>query len=208
MNMTFYYAPMSTASVTALVIEELGLKPKVVKMDLKAGDTKKPEFLKLNPNGMVPVVVLDDTPIFESAAITMHLGETFGVEKKLYPAAGPKRAEAMKWLTWCHVTLGDSIYRWARNTMEWVPAPERNAAAGESAKREMQERLAIFDKNLAGRKFLTGDEYTIVDGHINSMMDWVRHMKADFSAYTHLNAWATRCAERPAYKKINAQEMG
>ncbi len=74
MNLTFYYSPMSTASITALVIEDLGLKPKVVKVDLKAGDAKKPEFLKLNPNGKVPVVVHDDTPIFESAAITMYLG--------------------------------------------------------------------------------------------------------------------------------------
>jgi len=207
--MTFYYAPMSTASVTALVLEELGLHPNVVKIDLKAGDAKKPDFLKLNPNGMVPVLVHDDTPIFESAAITMYLGETFGVERKLYPAAGPKRAEAMKWLVWTHVTLCDAIYRWARNTMEWgIPASERNAAAGEAGKREMHERLAMLETSMVGRKFITGNDYTIVDAHINSMLGWVRHMKADFSAYTNLNAWEARCAERPAYKKINAQEMG
>lgn len=208
MNLTFYYAPMSTASVTALVIEELGLSPKVVKMDLKAGDTKKPEFLKLNPNGMVPVIVHDDVPIFESAAITMYLGETFGVAKGLYPAPGPKRAEVMKWLTWTHVTLGEAVYRWARNTQGWVPPAEASATAGESGRVDMQKYLTIFDKNLQGRKFITGNDYTIVDGHMNSMMDWMRHMKADFSACANINEWSKRIGERPAYKKVVAAEMG
>ena len=105
MALTFYYAPMSTATITAIVLEELGIPYKSVKLDIKAGDTKKPDFLKLNPNGKVPLVVHDDIPIFESAAITMYLGEQFGVEKKLYPAPGPKRGEAMKWIVWSNVTL-------------------------------------------------------------------------------------------------------
>src|SRR5579884_2513511 len=118
MNLTFYYAPMSTATLTDLVLEELGVACKRVKLDLKNGDTKKPDFLKLNPNAKVPVLVHDDMPIWESAAITMYLGELFGVEKGLYPKPGPKRGEAMKWIVWTNVTLGDAVYRWARNTME------------------------------------------------------------------------------------------
>ena len=69
MSMTFFYAPMSTASMTALVLAELDVPCERVKVDLKAGDTKKPEFLKLNPNGKVPMLVHEGTPIWESAAI-------------------------------------------------------------------------------------------------------------------------------------------
>ena len=77
--------------------------------DFKAGDTKKPEFLKLNPNGKVPVIVHDGTSIWESAAITMYLGEVFGVDAKLYPAPGPKRGAAMKWIVWGNVSLGEAM---------------------------------------------------------------------------------------------------
>src|SRR5262249_61357871 len=97
MSLIFYYAPMSTASVTELVLEELGVPCEKVKLDIKKGDTKKPDFLKINPNGKVPVIVHDGTPIWESAAITMYIGEMFGVERKLYTAACHKRGAAMKW---------------------------------------------------------------------------------------------------------------
>lgn len=202
--LTFYYSPMSTATITAIVLEELGVPHKTVKVDIKAGDTKKPEFLKLNPNAKVPMLVHDDVPIWESAAITMYLGEQFGVEKKLYPAAGPRRGEAMKWIVWANVTLGEATWRWARNTSDWTPAAERNPQAGETAKKDMHECLAILDRNLQGRSFIVGD-YTLADTHLNSMTDWLRYMKVDFSAFKNLEAWSKRCADRPAYKKVMAE---
>ena len=107
MSLTFYYAPMSTASVTEGVLAELNISCERVKLNIQAGETRKPEFLKINPNGRVPVIVHEGTTIWESSAITMYLGETFGIKAKLYPAPGPKRGEAMKWITWSNVTLAD-----------------------------------------------------------------------------------------------------
>ena len=203
MSLIFYYAPMSTASITELVLEELGVPCEKVKLDIQKGDTKKPEFLKVNPNGKVPVIVHDGSVVFESSAITMYLGEVFGVEKKLYPAPGPKRGEAMKWIAWTNVTLGDAVARWTRNTMDWVPAEQHNAKAGEIAKKDIQNCLRIVDEALEGRQFLVGD-YTLADAHMNSLLDWLRHMKVDFSPYPRLEAWGKRCAERPAYKSLMA----
>lgn len=108
MSLTFYYAPMSTASVTEGVLAELGVPCERVKLDIGAGDTRKPHFLEVNPNGRVPAIVHDGTPIWESAAITMYLGETFGEDAGLYPAPGPKRGEAMKWITWGNVALAEA----------------------------------------------------------------------------------------------------
>ena len=83
MSLIFYYAPMSTATITELVLEELGVPCEKVKLDFQKGDTKKPDFLKLNPNGKVPLLVHDGTTIWESVAITMYLGEMFGVAKRI-----------------------------------------------------------------------------------------------------------------------------
>jgi glutathione S-transferase len=201
MSLTFYCAPNSTASITELVLEELGVPCEKVTLDLQKGDTKKPEFAKLNPNAKVPVLVHDGTPLWESAALTMYLGELFGVDKKLYPPPGPKRGEAMKWIVWTNVTLGDAVGRWARNTMKWVPAEQQNAKAADAAKGEMDSCLRILDGALEGRQFLVG-EYSLADTHTNSFVDWLRHMKIDFAAYPHLNEWSKRCASRPAYKKL------
>src|SRR6478736_3486876 len=173
MSMIFYFAPMSTATLTELVIEELGIPCDRKQLDIRAGDTKKPEFLKINPNGKVPVIVHDGVAIWESSAITMYLGETFGVDKKLYPAPGPKRGEAMKWIAWTNVTLGDAVGRLGRNTMSWVPAEQHNAKAAEAATKDIADCLRILDKALDGRQFLVGD-YTLADTHANSFTDWLR----------------------------------
>jgi glutathione S-transferase len=206
MSLVFYYAPMSTASITELVLEELGLPCEKVKIDLQQGGAKKPEFLKLNPNAKVPVLVHDGTPIWESAAITMYLGELFGVEKKLYPAPGPKRGEAMKWIVWTNVTLGDAVGRFTRNTMSWgAPAEQQNAKAGEAARADIGHCLRILDDALVGKKFLVGD-YTLADAHLGSLLSWVRHMQIDFTPYANVNAWTERWTARPAVARLMAQQ--
>lgn len=65
---------------------------------------------------LVPVLVHDGTVIFESAAIQIYLGETFGADKGLYPNPGPRRGEALKWLVWTNVSLGEAMSRWLRTT--------------------------------------------------------------------------------------------
>jgi glutathione S-transferase len=208
MSLIFYYAPMSTASITELVLEELGTPCEKVKLDIRKGDTKKPDYLRVNPNGKVPAIVHDGTAIWESSAITMYLGEVFGVEKNLYPTPGPSRGEAMMWIAWTNVTLGGAVGRFTYNTMEWFPAEQRNASAAEAAKKEIAGCLGVLDDALDGRQFLLGDNYTLADTHLNSIIDWMRHMKLDFEPYARINAWGKRCCARPAYTKMMAAMSG
>lgn len=203
MTLTFYYAPMSTATLTHLVLEELGVPFEKVKLDLQKGETKTAEYKKINPNGRVPCVVHDGVAIWESAALTMYLGETFGVEGGLYPPPGTRRGQAMMWIAWTNASLGEAIYRFARNTMEWCPPEQRNAAAGAQAKLDIAEHLGVLDGALADRPFLVG-EYTLADMHLHSICDWMRHMKLDFSPFPNVNAWGERCSARPAYQRVMA----
>jgi glutathione S-transferase len=201
MSLAFYYSPMSTATITDLVLEELAVPCERVRIDLKKGETRTQEFLRLNPNGKVPVLVHDGTAIWESAAITLYLGEIFGVAGGLYPEPGPARGEAMKWVVWSNVTLGDAVGRLLRNTTEWVPAEQHNAKAAEAAKSDVQGCLRILNQALAGRQYLLAG-YTLADTHVNSLIDWLRYMKIDLSDYPHLNAWSERCSARPAYIRV------
>jgi glutathione S-transferase len=201
MSLTFYYAPMSTATVTQLVVEELALPCEKVKIDFSKGDTRKPEYLTLNPNGKVPLLVHDGEPIWESAAITLYLGEVFGVEKGLYPQPGPKRGALMKWVVWSNVSLANANMRWLNNTSTEAPAEQRNAKAGEVALADLHKLLGILNQALEGRQFL-GDAYSLADTHVHSVTDWIRFLKVDFSAYAHINAWAERCRARPAYGSV------
>lgn len=203
MSLTFYYSPHSSASPVHWTLEELGIPYEKVQIDLKANQQKQPEFLKVNPNGRVPVLVHDGVVIFESAAIQLYLGETFGVAKGLYPAPGPKRGEAMKWIIWTNVTLGDALGRMGRNIGEWAPADERNAKAGASAKAEVEGCLRIVEDALSGKEFLVGNSVSIADMHLASWLAYVQMMKVNLAPFPNINAWSSRVTSRPSYAVAN-----
>ncbi len=198
MSLIFYYSPQSSATPIHWTLEELGIPYEKVHIDLKAHQNKQPAFLKINPNGKVPVIVHDGVAIFESAAIQIYLGEMFGVEKGLFPAPGPKRGEAMKWIVWCNVSLGEAAGRYARNTASWVPAEQHNAKAAEAAKVEIDGLMRMLNDAVTERKYLLGDSFTLADLHLTSWMSYLPMMGVDLSPYPAIAPWVTRCTERPA----------
>lgn len=213
MSLIFYYAPMSTANITEAVLAELGTPCKRVKLDISAGDTRKPDFLKVNPNGRVPAIVHEGTPIWESSAITMYLGEVFGVDAKLYPAPGPKRGEAMKWIVWSNVTLAEAAGRLSAslptssegavqpNSLDWLPPEQRTAIAMEKAKADLSVHLRILDGGLQEKSFLLGD-YSLVDTHLQGFVGWIATMEVDLMPFPNVTLWLKRCSERPALAKL------
>jgi glutathione S-transferase len=205
MSLVFYYSPMSTASMTHIVLEELGISYEKKKVDFKT-DTKKPDFLALNPNGKVPVIVHDGTPIFESAAITAYLGETFGVEKNLFPGPGPKRGVALQWLVWSNVSLGEALSRHQHNVSERIPKEQHNAKAAEVAKADVEKHMAILDAALKGKKFLLGDSFSIVDAHVSSFAGYVAMCGFDTKKWPALDAWVKTCGSRPASERAMKAE--
>jgi glutathione S-transferase len=200
MSLTFYYSPQSSASPVHFTLEELGIPYEKVRIDLKAGEQKQPEYLKLNPNGAVPLIVHDGVPIFESAAIQLYLGEQFGVEKGIYPPPGPQRGEVMKWVIWTNATLGESMSRFGRNLGPWAPDEEKNAKAGATAKADVEKQLRIVEAALEGKQYLVGNKLTIADMHLASWMDYVRMMGFDLKEYANVTSWIERVTSRPAYK--------
>jgi glutathione S-transferase len=215
MSLIFYSAPMSTASITEAVLAELGIDCDRVNLDLRAGDTKKPEYLKINPNGKVPAIVHDGTAIWESSAITMYLGDLFGVEVKLYPAPGPQRGEAMKWIAWSNVVLAEAAGRLfaslppekqgdpATNVAEKATAEQTSEIAMSTAKSDLADCLRILEIGLEGRSFLIG-EYSLADTHLQGIVGWVGMLDFDLTPFVNINGWLQRCYQRPAIAKLMA----
>jgi glutathione S-transferase len=204
MSLVFYYSPMSSAVTAHWALEELGVPYEKVKIDLVARDQDKPAFLALNPNGKVPLLVHDGVPIFESVAIMIHLGETFGVDKQLFPAPGLARAEAIKWLVWCNVSVGEALSRYLHNTSPRIPEERHNAKAGEVAKADVDKHLTILENALEGKQWLVGDSFTLTDLHVSGWMAYVGMCGFDLARYPKLEAWAKRASSRPAFARVMA----
>lgn len=204
MSLVFYYAPFSSAVTCLWALAELGVPHEKVKVDLASRATHTPQFLALNPNGKVPLLVHDGVPIYESIAILAHLGETFGVEKKLFPPPGITRAQAFQWLAWMNVTLGAAVVRYQQNTSDQIAAELRNEKVAELAKAETQQLLGILDHHLAGRTWMVGDTFTLVDAHFGGAMSWMSRLGFDTKSLPNLDVWLGRCKARPAWATLMA----
>jgi glutathione S-transferase len=202
MSITYYYAPMSTAVRATWAVEEVGLACERVKLDVKTG-TKTPEFLKLNPNGTVPLLVVDGVPIFESTAILIYLAETYGVEKGLYAPPGLKRAEMLKWIVWANVGFFAPLSRFMHNVAPYIPDDQKNAKAAEAAKTELHAMFAILDKQLEGKSYLVDDKFSFADLAISSYLGWLKFMGFDYSSHKNVAVWGDKCLGRPAVAKTN-----
>lgn len=147
----------------AMALEETGLPYAVHPIDLSRKEQKTPEFLALNPNGRIPVIVDEDCPggpatIFESGAILLHIAETSG---QLLDAGGAARVEALKWLFFgssqiTHTAM--QVHHLLRCKEAGEPFDHLNVYADELAR-----LYGILDHVLESRDYLAGGDYTIAD---------------------------------------------
>jgi glutathione S-transferase len=201
MAIVYYYAPMSSAVRTTWAIEEVGLECERHLIDLDAKGTREGWYLQKNPNGKVPLLEIDGVPIFESTAILLHLGETYGVKRGLFPAPGIVRAQVFQWMSWAHVTLAEAIHRYTRNISPLVPEEQRNAKAAEAAQQDVAGALGVLDGVLAGRDYLVGDGFSFADLATAGFLGWLEFLGIDYSRWQRVVAWAQRCHARPAYQR-------
>ena len=202
MNITLYAAPFSSAIPVVHAFDELRVPHERVMLDLQAGDQRKPSFLELNPNGKVPTVVVDGTPIFEALAIMQWLGDRFGVERGLWPApASPERLEALSWSTWMYVSFSSAFKRFGMASKTNPNAALHHQEQADFAAAELDEMLGVVDRRLASRAQLMGHQFTLVDLIVGSGISYAK--VAGFSPQGHRNVerWLAEFEARPAYAR-------
>lgn len=203
MTITLYEAPMSSAVPALQVLCELDVPFERVTLDLSKREQKKPEFLRLNPNGKVPTLVVDGTPMFEALAIMQYLGERFGTERGLWPAAGsPARLEAMSWSAWAYVSYGSAIRRLLQAEHERVPKEQHNAAQARAVREELAELLTILNQRLASRDHILGEDFSIADIIVGSVVIWGTYCDIPVSDHSHVAAWTARLGERASFRRV------
>lgn len=205
-QIVLYWHPMSSATPVACALAELGVPHERVKVDITTGEQRRPDYLALNPNGKVPTLTVDGAPMFEALAILVWLGEAHGVERGLWPAAGTaERLQAMSWSAWAYVTGGAVAQRFnyagSAHAPEALHSPVMRAHAGE----ELQKLLAILDRRLADRPWITGERFTLADVAVASPVTYWSYSGVPVDAHPNLRSYLARFAERAAFRKVWAR---
>jgi GST-like protein len=201
MSIVFYQSPKSSAAPVAWALAELGVQHQSVQLDLPAGDSHKPEYLKLNPNGKVPLLVVDGTPMFEALAIMQWLSDRYGVEKHLWPAASdPARLRALSWTTWSYVTFVGTLMRLFMATSERLGPQFQNAAQAEHSKRELADLLTILSGQLGSNPYLLGAEFSMADLIVSGVIGFAAFSGVSLAAHPAVASWLERCTLRASWR--------
>ncbi len=156
-------------------LQELGVDFEPVRVNLLAAEHQRPEFLKINPAGKIPVLVDGDLVLTESVAIVLYLAEKYA-DKGLLPAGLEERAQVNRWLLFAATELEQPLWRISRHTALY---PEEQRLPGDVilAGREFKDMAAVLEKHMQGRQFVAGDSVTVADLVMAYTLDWGNEVK-------------------------------
>ena len=204
-----HYFPGNASMTPHMVLEELGVPFELQYVDRTVGAHKAPDYVKLNPNGLIPVLVDGDLVLYETAAILLHLADT-NAKAGLAPAVGsPERAQFYKWLAWMTNTLQASliVYFYPER---WVD--EGNAAGTAQVKAHAEAKvgglLDQIDAHLAahGKEWFLEKDFSVLDPFAFMLCRWTRGFTRPARSLPHLGPYLQRVLARPAVQRVYATE--
>ena len=193
--MKLYFSPGACSLSPHIVLREAGLPFDLERVDLKAKKTQGGvEFSTINPKGAVPTLQLDDGQVLtEGAAIVQYLADQ-KPESKLAPAAGTlERYRLVEWLSY----LGTEIHK-GFSPLVRSATPEDYKAI---AKDQLIGKLGWLDGRLAGKQFLLGDQFSVADAYLFTLLRWTKGVGIELSQWPSLKAYFDRVGERPKVKE-------
>ena len=184
-----------TRSLRALwSLRELGVDFDFEMVNLVAGEHQRPEFLRLNPAGKVPVLVDGDLVISESAAIVLYLAEKYP-EKQLLSADLQTRAQVYRWVMFAMTELEPPLWRITRHTA-LLPEDKRLPQDVALAREDFARMATVFEQHMAGRSFIVGNAMTAADCVTAYLIDWANEQRL-LDDKPNLQAYLERMYGRP-----------
>lgn len=188
-----------------IALEELGLEYRVIPVNLAAGEQSRPEFLALNPNGRIPVIVDHQgsggrtVSLFESGAILLYLAEKAG---GLLPRDPVDRLRAMEYLFLQVASIGPTFGQ-AGWFLRSTPAP--CAIAIERFSSEALRLTGVLEARLRQHPWLAGSEYSVADIMNFSWLHVAHYGGVELARFPAVAAWVATISERPAVKRALAR---
>jgi glutathione S-transferase len=175
-------------------LQELGVDFEPIRVNLLAGEHQRPEFLKINPAGKIPVLVDDDLVLTESVAIVLYLADKYS-NKGLIPTDLKERAQINRWLLFAATELEQPLWRISRHTALY-PEEQRLPADVILASGEFKEMASVLEKHMQGRQFVVGDNVSVADFVMAYTLDWGNEDKL-LDGCPQLLAYMKRMYARP-----------
>jgi glutathione S-transferase len=204
-----HYFPGNASLAPHIVLAEAGARFELQRVDREHDEHKSPAYLKLNPNGLIPLYVDGDLVLYESAAICLHVADTHP-KADLLPALGTAdRAQAYKWMAWMTNTLQATlIHYFYPDRMVDAGNAEGAAQVRRHAEVRIGSLLDQLEAQLAshGGPWLLGQAYSACDPYALMLCRWTRGFGRPARSLPLLGAYLQRTLARPAVQRVYASE--
>jgi len=195
-----YGSSISRAGRSLWALEEAGVKFEQVMV----AETRKPEYLKVNPNGHVPALDDNGTILWESMAINLYVAEKYA-KPPLWPSTVEGHGECYQWSLWSmtevETPMLDVVYHRAM-----LPAEQRDEKVALAGIEKLKAPLKVLDDHLQKSDYLLGKEFTIADLNVASVLSIAQYIQLDFSPTPRAQKWLQKCLERPAHQRVGAMK--
>jgi glutathione S-transferase len=214
MTLKIYGIGASRAARPLWTALELGLDFEHTGTPYAGGATRTPEFLALNPNGHIPVVVDENADgavtVWESMACALYIARVHGQAdgQSLTPATPREEAEALRWSFWTVSELEKDALTVLMHRMA-MPADQRKPELAEQAESRLKVPLAVLEAHLQAQKtkgqaHLAAKRFTVADVCVASVVAWVRPAPALLAQFPAVSAWLESCLARPAQARARS----
>jgi glutathione S-transferase len=196
-----YGSPGTASMAVHLALLELDVPYEWRTVDLEARAHKSAEYLRLNPNGQVPTLIVDGQPYAECAALLLLLGERHP-QAGLAPAPGaPQRATYLQWVVHLANTLQPAFRQWFYP--QDFAAVEHEGEAKDFARARIEAVWQRLDAHLAAHgPYLLGERFSLLDLYATMLMRWSRNMPRPATVWPALAALAQRVKARPSWQRL------
>ena len=198
---TLFYAPGTASMVVHLALLEIGAPYRLELVDFGAGAQRTPAYLALNPQGVVPTLVIDGRPVVESAALLLVLAERHPDARLAPPPGSPYRDAWHQSIVYLSNTLAATFRLWFYPAD--LGAPEHAPAVRDALQRRIEAVWDRLDAQLAADgPYLLGHEFSAADLLLTMYLRWSRKMPRPATEWPSLAALADMVRGRPSWKRL------
>lgn len=195
-----YGVPRSRTARVIWMLEELQIPYENIPVSFM-GESRKPDFLRINPNGHIPALQDGDLTLFESLAINLYLARKY--DKGLWPKAIEGEAKAYQWSVWAMTELEEPLLTVLLNRA-FLPEAQRDPKKADDAAVRVKTPLAVLEGQLTG-DYLGGKDFSVTDLNVASVLSWAPLAGLDLGFVPKTSAWLARCTARPGYARLMAK---
>ncbi|MDA9557049.1 glutathione S-transferase family protein [Vibrio sp.] len=199
---TVYGIPKSRSSRVTWCLEELELEYELKTVDISKGEHQSAEFLKVNPQGKIPVLIDGDFVVSESAAIVNYLCSIY--DSTLIPHDFQQRAIYDQWSYFAMTELEQPLWTMGKHRFA-LPEEYRTESVLETANWEFQKALSSLSEGLGNKKFILGEYFSAADILIAHTLIWALLFKREIP-YENINSYLNRCMQREAFQNLKEKE--